>query len=373
MIDYNFTETSFGLNLYCLSLYLFVIIFTTGRVVRYHKIQRKDNLEYLLLLGGFMLFLISSFINADFFSYQGYVRGFSKQEMGYMGVLDYLILYVIGRNFIIFRMFVWWGALFLVLHTNKRFKGDNFLVAYSLFAMFLLEFSYARATLAMAVYFYGLSFLCIPLKRWEKLSTLLGLSIILFSYTFHRSMAFLIVATPFVFITINKKNLIILLLLFPVAVGWLSELFFSTIDNQTISDELIMGKLEGYSDRDWTEELNLKGLFLTWINYITIYAMVIVGAILAVGKKGKNLPTSYIRFIKISIIIVLIASLFLFIDIPNDIFYYRILIMAVIPITLFFCYLYSKRLISNTIFLGLLFIRVGYHLVRLSYYVTSYW
>lgn len=371
MFNYSFSDTSLWLNTYCLLVYLTGLFVGTRRALVNKPLSSKEKPLYLLVLGCFLLLLVSCFFNADFFSYQRYVKEFKPTEMNYLGALDYVLL-IIGKRYIIFRMVVWWGAVFIVLKTSKRLGLDKYIVVYCLFAMFLLEFCYARATLAMAVYYFGYSFLCKPIEKHKSFSIIFGIAIIISSFSFHRSMAFLIALTPLILLPLNKKTIFIALIFFPLLVGTLSSMFFTVLNTQAIEDELIMGKIEGYSDRDYSQELNIKGLIMTWLNYISIYAIVLVGLKHVVFSKKRLIPKEYVNLVKISAGVLFLATLFLFLDIPNTIFYYRILYMSMIPATLFFCFLYRNRIITRWVFYTILFARIGYHLVRMSYYVTSY-
>ena len=371
MFNYSFTETSLWLNTYCLLVYLTVIFFGTRRALINKPLTVKEKPLYLLILGCFLLFLVSCFINADFFSYQNYVKEFNVNDSNYLGALDYVLL-IVGKRYILFRMVVWWGALFLVLKTNKRLGLDNYIVVYCLFAMFILTFCYARATLAMSIYYFGYSFLCKPIEKHKTISVVLGLAIIVSSFFFHKSMAVLIALTPIILFPLNKKTIFLSLILFPLLAGAVSSMFFSILDTQAIEDELIMGKMEGYSDRDYSNELNLRGFILTWINYLSIYAIVFIELKQIVSSKKKIIPKEYVNLIKITVGVVFFATLLLFLDIPNTIFYYRILFMALIPATLCFCYLYRKGFLRNWVFYSILFLRIGLQLITLTYYVTSY-
>ena len=151
--------STFGLNLYCFLLYCFLLLISLrGNVV---ELYTKDNYRTrtVILFCGLLLFALTSFVGADFFHYYEFMyeyRGqvFGDQEIGLEAFYQYLISFIDG-NYFLFRLVVWGSSLVLITYATRKFEANIYHTLFLILAGFIITFSYARATLAMAVFSVG--------------------------------------------------------------------------------------------------------------------------------------------------------------------------------------------------------------------------
>jgi hypothetical protein len=215
-----------------------------------------------------------------------------------------------------------------------------------LFCSYIVLFAYARATAAMAVYYWGVSFLCKPIRGYKWLSYIFGLIIIYFSWEFHNSAIIMILITIILFLPINKWTIALVLISLPVIIS-ISKDYFLIIENLALDNYEEIG--ERMSRHTKTERAyTYSQAILSIFRYPSIYIPVIISTItLFIDNKFRTIPTHIIRLYKVTFGIVLAASvLYLFGPAFNTMFY-RVLFMAMIPVCLIITTLYKEGYISK--------------------------
>ena len=175
------------------------IIFLLVSRYKFHS-QEKKGLWFALLL-----FCLYAFWDTDYFSF---ARVFYEGLEDFRDPIYQYIAKISFGSYIVFRFWIWGGAILLVRDTAKRFKlnENNFCFVFTVF--FLLTFSYARVSLGMALYFWGLSFLLIKDRAFFYRFLKVVVSFI-FAYWVHRSMLVIILLTPLAFIKLTKKKIVL--------------------------------------------------------------------------------------------------------------------------------------------------------------------
>ena len=160
---------TFGLNLYCFLLYCFLLLCSLrGNVVNLY-VKESNRGSIALLFCGILLFSLTAFVSDDFFHYYEEMfeyrgRVFGDQETGFEAFYQYLISSIDGDYFL-FRLVVWGGSLVLTIYAIRNFGANVYHTLFLILAGFIITFSYARATLAMAVFSFGFVLVSISSER----------------------------------------------------------------------------------------------------------------------------------------------------------------------------------------------------------------
>ena len=331
--------------------------------------DRPAKPQYLLSF-LFLIHLIFAFDGGDFFHYYEF---FVEKDFERMEVVYGLIARLVGYNYLWFRVIVWGGALAIFQLTVKRFRLDVSKTTFLLYIMFIGVFDYARATLAMAVYFYGLSYICIPIRHDKFLSYILAAVLIALSIVLHRSMAFTAAMTVMVFLPLNPYVLFLMLVLFSFSAPILNNIFFDYIlSGEFIPDEELTGKIIGYANLSYDDRFSIFEWIRRTVSYLTFFLPIIYLAFKIFRKKYHGfLHSSMLRLYKVTVGILLLAVSTLMINVETFVIFYRYLFMAMIPVTILVSYGRKSGMISNRIFKILLFICLTHELFGMAKLLLS--
>lgn len=347
MFDITPYEQSFLQNFYGVLLYGILAI--AGCFMNLNKEGRRRNYRIgtYLFFCGFVLYCLTCAIDTDYYHYWEFVQRLSPAyvtKTGFESFYDWLIISV-HKNYFLFRFFVWGSACVLFVLAVKQFKVN---VNHALFFIVICNistFSYARATLGMAVAFYGLALFFHP-YRGMMFWRIMGISILLCAPFFHRSIYLLLIVILLAIITpMNKLTTIILLLCFPVITAVVG-LFMSKYAFYYIQDEILADRLSSYSEAVKPTS-NWKGLIQNVLHYATFYIPLLVSMVaLEFKKKKERCPQGIYVLYKIVFFMIIVASSMYFVITTNHIFFYRYLFMTMIPISIVFTYLVDNGIIK---------------------------
>lgn len=346
MIDITVSECSKGMYLFCF-LYYMVITFCYRK--RYNTLTYTANMN---INAGFffmvLIYLLLSFRNGDYWHYREFVVNFDEFWMPSEPLYDSLATFV-GRNYLLFRLVVWGAALCLYLKIVKRFKLNRNTTLYFLFTVYILFFEYARASLAMAVFFLGLSYVLKPSSN-AFFSTVFGIAIMVSSYFFHHSMLVLIILSLVCLFPVNKHIYIVAFICLPLLAYFVKYVLESFLGIGLNSMEVIYNKMEGYSEYEATELSILETIRSVW-KYSLFYIPLAISSVVVFAKKNQgSLPSFIKRLYSITYAIILFATCFLFMGFDNNIMYYRFLYMSMIPLSILMSYFRGKELIPIRIY-----------------------
>lgn len=344
------------------SQYLFNLLYWLFIVAVTYKYKDSIGTKPLvwLLFYGFCMY---AYWCTDYFTYKywfsiNYFDSDHKEP-----VYEYVQRYSFN-SYILFRTLIWGTALCLYYKTIKRYNVNVNFVLFFFSVFFLLTFSYARATLAMACYFYGLSVLINRSNNTRFTRFTVGIFFIIISYFFHRSMLPLIAVTPLCFVRFNKKMIYLSILLFPLAAYLTNRLLGALLVGSVDLGESVSGFTDaatnyaGYSNKakNWkymlTSLLDQSKFFVAYIYVLFTYMKY---------RKEKSIDQGILRLLTITTIIIYIAFIFLTTNSngATEVIGYRYLFMSGIPLTILFGYIYnenfyhSRSLYSVIIFTGL--------------------
>jgi len=339
-------------NQYIFNFILMNVIF----VFSYPRKNNRKTLVFSWLL--MLLFCLFAYWDTDYFSFR---EGFYTSLRDFRDPLYYYLSCISFNSYTLFRFYIWGGALLLFVKTVKRLHININMCAFVFSIFFLLIFSYARVSLGMAMYFYGLSFLLVPNKNRTIASYIWGIIFISCSYFGHRSMLIPILFTPLILLKLNKYTIAILLVI-GFVIGRSAGEFLSSIATNGVAvgvPELsgASDALEAYAGKDavvvynwkYTLTQNLKniGLIISYV-YLIWKCFVL--------KNQKSIPEWCQRLLNVCTGIFVVAISFLLVDgLGAGILGYRLLYMVGIPVVLIISYLYCNELCKRrTIFMILL-------------------
>lgn len=342
MIDFDIDMLTKGAILYCTFMYFAYTLIFHG-VLKLRNINSKHNYAAIFIM--FCIIAITWFMGGDFFNYQMNVLGrrysvFADQEPIYQNIIE-----IAKNNYLIFRIIVWGGASIVTLWAAKILRIDIRIFLYILFVVFIDIFSYARATLAMSVYFLGASIFITKVKISKRL---LGLVIIGLSYIFHHSIIIAIGALVAIYAPINKHNIKVYLLASPVIFILMSIFIKLFVFGGFISIPDLENRVDTYSTMTATER-NLNGLIQDAIMYMLFfYPFIIITRTLYFGKANVVIKNEIIhKFYRIILLLVLLSLSFLTVGLGSTVFTYRILYMTFLPITFVTTWLYTNKYIRK--------------------------
>lgn len=348
MYDFiDFTRgTNFYLNLYCLLLYCFLLIVSLrGNVVGINE-QESYRGRTIFLSCGLLLFALTSFVGADFFHYYDDMveyknQAFGDQERGLEAFYQYLIYFVNGDYFL-FRLVVWGGSLVLIILAARKFGANIYHTLFVILAGFIITYSYARASLAMAVFSLGTIIVCDAVTKKRKfLPIIIGSAIVACSTYFHRSMLPMMAVALFWLLLPWKKRLTkYSLWLFPVVVLIFSVILKAAFGEMfaiasAVDDETgILDKAELYSEQK-ASNTNAMGYLRLTLQYLTYYLpMLLISNVLRSDKVLQIVDNKVIWLYQMTYLIFAFATSFLLLDIDSTTMFYRYLFMAFIPLSI---------------------------------------
>lgn len=368
MPDFPFTESSIWTGLYCLFFYLFILILNYRRgVVNYGKISATHSFRVIMLL-LVCFFIITHCLKGDFFHLMEKVHDYVLIEGYYnYGEAVYPIIGdFVNNNYFLFRVIVWGGSFVLFLITSKRLDIDPYNAAMMLIMAHSIAFSYARASAAMALYFFGLSFLIKPAKH-KLIGFIIGILLIVASVAFHRSALIMVLMTILLFVPINRWTITVFIVGFFILSGVFKE-YFEIIAYSADIDDTVADKLQRYSERTINSGIasRMSSLFDYASFLIPSYISLVI---ILLNKKGRNIPIYYKKLNIISLGLVAVSVMFYFWGSSFVTFFYRILYMSMIPLTLSVCYMWNNRLITKKQMLICFLPGVFYNLFQYLYSV----
>ena len=373
MLDFTFTHGSFSLSLYCFLLFSLLVLVNYSSCTNPGVSRSYSSYKRRLFLLGVAAFSITCFINGDFYNYQEFVRNydFSIAASNHAEPIYGFIIRIVGRNYLLFRIIVWGSGLLILSRSIVCLGLDDYKVIYFLLASFILTFSYARASLAFSIYFLGLALVCTQQKK-TILKRLIGIVLILVSYFFHHSMIIAILITPIIIMPFDRITILVGMLLIPLLFALFSNVINSILlsgeflDNEELADQIVF-----YAERS-IDAINWKGRIYEWSNYASYFLPLLVLTYNGYYRKRKLFPFYIEAFYKVAFSLTLVATMFLFLNIEGKVFFYRILFMTFIPLSIVVCFAAANRIISRKTFLFLLYVGLAAQLDRFLYNMYLY-
>lgn len=336
-------QTEATQNQYIFNFILMNVIFIFAYAYR-NRNQSKPITWCLILI-----FLLFAYWDTDYFSFR---QMFYTSLENFRDPMYYYLSLASFDSYTLFRLIIWGSALLLFKKTTDRYEISPNIAAYVFAIFFLLTFSYARVSLGMAMYFYGLSFLIKPHQTNKYWGFIWGLAFVCCSYFGHRSLLVLIALTPLAIFQLDRKKLLILCGI-GVMISGFAAMLLSDLISGSLSVSDTMGAAgeaaEQYANIETEVEYNWKFTLMRNLRFYSIYiAMAYIAWKVSFSKLSKKVAPEIKRLATISCAIFIFSVSFLLTPSRGaDIIGYRYLFMLGLPICTIIAYLASHRLISK--------------------------
>lgn len=351
-------------------LIFFALLLIIGRI-SFHLKKSHILLAYFLIL----CFCVFGFHNGDYYHYSTGVTQMATNSK-YVNIdfwdedihLEKVYWYIgqlVNYDYFLWRLVVWGSTLLLIYLTTKRLDFNISTTLSFFIVVALLIISYARVSLAMAISFFGVSFLIRP-KFSKFISYPIGLLIIFLSLSFHRSAIFLLIIFSLSTIILSKRNLLFVALLLPLITLIVNYYGFEYFINDT-SGNVVNNKVREYSIRT-NQNSTLGGSVYLIFNYIVFY-MSYVLICKTIFKPKIHLPNTVQFFFNCVFWIISIATIIgLNVNYNTSVIFYRFLNFSVIPLSFILGYLiqYNNSKLLQCIFITALLKNI-YQLLYICY------
>ena len=362
---YSFDEYSIPLWIKALfwGLYMVVFVYAVWELlIKAARKKRKVEVNYLIVL-YFAAYAVFYCVNPDYFRYRNWLNFPFLMDFHKEQVYAFLIMFCrslpFDYPFEVFRLIVWGGGVLLVLYTSRMYRSILMpgLTVLFLFAFFSGTFCYARASLAMAVFYMGVSLYLWGKNRWKQI---LGLGLAVYSYFFHHEMIIGIAALPCLWMSFEKKKMIkfslIILVIIIVGLTYINS-NLDLMENIFGADELV----------DKMEQLNEKEQRVfrlsTFISYLNVFFPFYL--ITKLFYRHKRLPKPIVGIYRITFGLLLATIAFFVVSGPRSVYTYRVLYITIIPMAIMMTYCYNQGYFKKHEFAIMLLLAVLTNSIRL--------
>ena len=344
---YIFDEYSIPLWIKALFWGLYMVIFVYA--VRKTLLSAPRNKRYVeaskLIAVYFAVYAVFYCVNPDYFRYRDWLNipflmDFHKEQV-------YAILIMFCRSlpieypFEVFRLIVWGGRVLLVLYTSRMYRSILMpgLTVLFLFVFFCGTFCYARASLAMAVFFIGVSIHLWKKSPWAKI---LGIGLAICSYFFHHEMIIGIAALPALLLPFEKKkSLYFSFILLAIIIAGLTYINSNLALMESIfgADELAE-KMEELNDQE-------QGVFRmsTFVKYANFFYPFFL--ITTIFYRYKKLPKPIAGIYRITFSLIIVTVAFFIVSGSRSTYTYRVMYITIIPLSILITYCYNQGLFKK--------------------------
>ena len=379
MWDFPYEEPNFITSFVPLLMYAIVSICWNNKLIStinthaFKMSKPKNRLWFIALI----LIVTCCSVDGDFFSLMKVVQYFSIGGYNYGEKIYHILILYVNKNYFLFRLIVWGGALSVYALTAWRFKIPLLYASLYLFLGFAVIFCYARVSLCMALCFFALSFFCIPLKKFQYLGYAIGFVIFYFSTFFHSSSYIMIALCAMIVLPVNKKVVILFIIASPIMLKIAQDTFLDIaamsegFENEGVAERLQRGVSQ--TREGSLLNINDPGVFLhTFLLYVSFYVPIfIVSKIFLNGDKAV-FPTYVYRLFKVCFAFILASTILLFFNIGGYNMYFRVLFMTMMPLSLLIVYLYTNKMMTIKQFKYCLYAGVVANFIRVLYGVYGY-
>ena len=320
-------------------IYMVVFVYAFRKtVLPWHWKKRFKDVSWLFVI-FFALFAVFYCVNDDYFQYRDWIYG---RDFDFWGKEKFYVYTILVCRFLpfdypyeVFRFIVWGGSILIAFCTFRMYR-ELLLPGMTLMFLFVCysnTFCYARASLGMAVYFFGVALILIPEKTVLKL---LGIVIALSSAAFHHEMLIGIALLPALLFPFEKKSTLLLSVLLLIA-AIIAISFVSTnlkMFDALFGDDDLSSKIEEFSEGE-------QGAFRlsTLVKYLNYFYPLYL---ITICFWKKKVPPSIAGMYRIAFAIILVSVAFMFVFGLRSVFSYRVLYISMIPLALLVGYCYCN-------------------------------
>lgn len=331
-----FTGTLIDTLLYFLILYLLHPSYSKGIVVS----KLKINSSILLAV----VFCVFAFWAGDYKHTEAVYDNMRHDDASHFEKVYIFIAHDLNVNYHLFRLIIWGSTILLIVQTFKRLKMRLDVSLFICFGLYLPMLSYARVSLAMALMFYGFSYVAKPWRGLKYLSYLFGGLIIWYSSFFHRSAifgVFIIIASYIFGVLKGRWKMVLFILLYPTVI-YMTSMFLEDFMLEDAYENTIIATDNAQRYLEGDERYEGWGIFLQNIIYRTPFYLM---AYMFVKQymDGIIAARPFINYSIACFLTVAISTVFIFdLGYNTYVMYYRFLNFAMIPMAVTIAYFIVK-------------------------------
>lgn len=349
--------------------YISIVIYVFIKAVLKKKPITNDyNLKYVITI--FAIIAVWGAFTGDYPHYKEIVNNIHTRvrflthfEDIYIWIVDY-----VNGDYTLFRIFIS-SISFISLYWI--FKLSACLDYRIVFLYSALEFMAAiegRQQCCIYIFYLGI-IICLEEKK-----RLLGLIFIIASSFFHKSFVINILLLPFLFIKINRKNILLLLIAFPFIVYLENMIVDRLMIDKTVS---AMKSINYLSNEDFSRTFAMEILYKTTL--LTLYGIGFI-TLRKYYIRRKNLYIKkdllLVHFARLLFGAVYISSLIYFLDINQSTPFARSIRLWFIPLLIVMSRQLRPRLLTNKLIVSLslcyLLLQLLYTYMIYRYQATEY-
>lgn len=282
-----------------------------------HKLP-KNGVQVALFIC--LLVLLFPMAGGDYYDYKEWVEHAKANDIDSLSLYEehyekvyWAIVGLVHNNYLMFRLVVWGGALFLTYKAGRILKLDKDVFILYLAILVTINLTTSRVILAMAIAFLGMALIVNPTPKRGKalLLRVIGALLVISSIYFHRSAIFLLAIIPLSLLKINKRNLTVAFILFPIVVIIVNTNMIDFIMN-TDSDSLIDAGTAMYYMGNDKRKMGIAMIILFALYYIpmALYILLILKNIH--NRNSEKWPVYVQKFMNASLLVIVFSSIFLF-------------------------------------------------------------
>lgn len=348
MNEYNISATSFGEGLYCLVFYLLVVLwFANSNLILINRFKHQITypIKSKILIFCIALYSITDYEDMDFYYYYLYLKDLYRYNISTVENIYTKIAYLSNYDYYIFRTIIWGYASVFLYYTVKLNKFNLEHTLYTFFVLFIGTFAFARASLGLAILYFGY---CLY-HQGKKNMRLIGIFCIISSLLFHRTMILPALVALLPELKWNKKKIILTLVFIPFIVSIINIFIKDYLELIVFSDTATSNKVDFYlNNQNQLSQLSFVGLCQYVMEYSIFYFPMIFSVWGLYFKNKSEIGNCKVEIdlFQISFILLVISIAFEFIDLSTTVLAYRIRYMTAIPLCILFSSLVDKKIIG---------------------------
>lgn len=299
-----------------------------------------------------LLFCLFSFWGTDWYGYLNYFTAVKSGWEDRVPMEDvYIWLMEVLPSYLLFRFIVWGGALLLLLKIVSNFEINKKLFLFFFCSISLIWFAYARASLAMAMMFCGVSYIMKGKHNFAKrtINFAIGVALVICSFYFHKSAAIGIaaIALAVVLSRLGTKNGIRLLFVsFPIIVLVVQSVFSGFFDNLTADDTNMLNEYAVAGAEHLDSKKSIQGVGIMIEHFLEWFPSYFLAYICYKALSSRvSIPEEISLLMYTLCSLLFVSSVFAFdLGMNTQIIYGRMMRYTQIPLSICLAYMYENGL-----------------------------
>lgn len=328
-------------------------------LIRYFSQIKKttfENKSYVFFWLIVTLFCTFNFMPGDYYSYRELYENLYRSSYAiHVEEFFYYLTQLLPHSYHLWRFVIWTTSTIIIILIFKKLKCPFDFSALIFTLLLMTYFAVPRNTLGYVVLYLAFVIIFSQNKKNKFFSLCIGIILIIWSFSLHKSMFMYILIMGFALIPLGKKLFITSLIFFPIlykSVSYISSyILFNSFANETSQESGI-----GYLESDFRADANINGLIQLFITRLPIFLLLFY-CIRNIFFKKEQIQYGSKVFLQYTYWLVYISYLFIGQNV-SAFLSNRFWDASLYPLTIFLAgYLYKKprsRFIKNCFYLLIL-------------------